>query len=515
MTWKFAIPIALGLAAAAIVLHPPTSAQTGVVMPQTLPVAMDEADKDNVKLGELTYRGGVEIPPGELDIGGISGLEWHDGQLVGVMDNGRWLTIETDEIRDTLIDLLEIEVGSLNDERGKRLRRKADGDAEAIARTNDGAWLVSFEQDHRVVRYEDLNGPALDAGIDDPTLLVGEAPSNDGLETLAVTTDGWLACGQWANGPKPNCIINNGKGVVSFEMTPPAPLAERGGVPTGADCASNDVCFVLFRSWSRELGNASSIVAMGPDGLSETLATWDTALTIDNFEAIAVREEGGKTFLYIVSDNNFSDDQRTLLMKFEVSERAATAPGVPPKVYATETLVMETTMGDITISLETERAPITAANFLRYVDEDRFDGAKCYRAMRVTGGQEPSGFLQCGAQNDPRRILDGIEHEPTTETGLSHTDGALSMARFEPGTATGDFSIMIRDQRGLDAYPESDDPGRRPGFAVFGYVVDGMDVVHAIHATETDPDKGEGFLKGQMLANPIEILNVRRMEAAK
>jgi peptidyl-prolyl cis-trans isomerase A (cyclophilin A) len=84
------------------------------------------------------------------------------------------------------------------------------------------------------------------------------------------------------------------------------------------------------------------------------------------------------------------------------------------------------------------------------------------------------------------------------------------MARFEPGTATGDFSIMIRDQRGLDAVPDSDDPDRRPGFAVFGYVIDGMDVVHAIHARNTDPDKGEGFLKGQMLAKPIEIVNVRR-----
>ena len=114
-------------------------------MPETLPVSLDPNDADNVKLGELIYRGGLEIEAGEREIGGISGLEWHDGHLVGVMDDGRWLTIETDEIRGTLVDLIEIEVGALNDERGKHLRGKADSDAEAITRSSDGGWLVSFE----------------------------------------------------------------------------------------------------------------------------------------------------------------------------------------------------------------------------------------------------------------------------------------------------------------------------------------------------------------------------------
>lgn len=179
--------------------------------------------------------------------------------------------------------------------------------------------------------------------------------------------------------------------------------------------------------------------------------------------------------------------------------------------YATTLVVIETTMGEITVALEIERAPITAANFLRYVDEDRFDGTKCYRAMHLNWGEPPNGLLQCGTQNHPDRILDPIPHEPTTRTGLSHTDGALSMARFEPGTATGDFSIMIKDQRGLDANPSAEDPAQRPGFAVFGYVVDGMEVVHAIHASPIDPELGEGWLKGQMLAKPVEIVDVRRV----
>eukprot|EP00913_Durusdinium_trenchii_P015305 g14366.t1 len=383
MTWKLALPLALGVAATAAVIHAPSSAETGTVMPETLPVSLDPNDPDTIKLGQLTYRGGLEIAPGELEIGGISGLEWHEGQLFGVMDDGRWLSITTDEIRGTLVDLVEIEVGALNDERGKRLRGKEASDAEAITRTNDGAWLVAFERDHRVWRYADLDGPA-EAAAYDAVAHVANAPANSGLETLAVTSDGYLACGEWSGASTTNCMLKTSNGLVNFELEPPAPMNERGGVPTDADCASNGVCFVLFRSYSRALGNSAAVIGMGPDGLDEALAVWDTSLSIDNFEGIAVREEGGETFLYLVSDNNFSDDQRTLLMKFQVSRRAATAPGVPPKVYATERVVLETTMGDITVSLETERAPITAANFLRYVDEDRYDATKCYRAMRVT-----------------------------------------------------------------------------------------------------------------------------------
>ncbi len=178
-------------------------------------------------------------------------------------------------------------------------------------------------------------------------------------------------------------------------------------------------------------------------------------------------------------------------------------------------VVIETTLGNIVAAIETERAPVTSANFLRYADEDRFDGVVFYRAMHINWGEPPNGLLQGGTQNDPARILEPIPHEPTHETGLSHTDGALSMARFDPGTATGDFSIMIKNQIGLDAQPNSEDPNLRPGFAVFGYVVEGMEVVHAIHASPIDPDKGEGWLKGQMLADPVVILDVRRVDAER
>ncbi|MBC7159370.1 MAG: peptidylprolyl isomerase [Porphyrobacter sp.] len=183
----------------------------------------------------------------------------------------------------------------------------------------------------------------------------------------------------------------------------------------------------------------------------------------------------------------------------------------PDDGYATEQVVLETELGEIVVALETGRAPITAGNFLRYVDEGRLDGTMFYRAMRLDWGDQPNGLIQGGTQNDPGRILPPIAHERTSDTGVLHTMGALSMARLEPGTATGDFSIMLSPQPGLDADPTSDDPDRREGYAAFGHVVEGMEVVRAIFTAPVDPDKGEGWMKGQMLAAPVRIVDARRV----
>ena len=181
----------------------------------------------------------------------------------------------------------------------------------------------------------------------------------------------------------------------------------------------------------------------------------------------------------------------------------ATAPAPAP---ATVKVALETSLGTITIAVEVERAPITAANFLRYVDQKRLDGTSFYRADPV---QANFGLIQAGTRNDPKRTLKPIAHEPTTKTGLSNTDGAVSMARNAPGSATGDFFIIVGDMSGLDAKP--DQPGDNQGFAVFGHVIEGMDIVHKILTSPTDPNAGEGVMKGQMLQPKIPILHARRV----
>jgi len=180
----------------------------------------------------------------------------------------------------------------------------------------------------------------------------------------------------------------------------------------------------------------------------------------------------------------------------------AQEPSSPPAAVAVR-VVLETSAG--TILIETDpRAPVTAANFLRYVDESRFDGTDFYRGMELGPG---TGVVQGGTSNAPDRILPPIAHEPTSLTGLRHIDGALSMARFDPGTAYGDFFIIVGNQPGFDAGRAA--PGD-PGFAVFGRVVEGMEVVRAIIAAPKSPTEGEGFIRGQMLDPRVRIISARR-----
>jgi peptidyl-prolyl cis-trans isomerase A (cyclophilin A) len=163
-------------------------------------------------------------------------------------------------------------------------------------------------------------------------------------------------------------------------------------------------------------------------------------------------------------------------------------------------------LGAFTLAIEVERAPITSGNFLTYVDQKRFDGTAFYRSFKWDDGT-PGGFIQGGTQNDPKRILKPVPHEPTSKTGLSHVNGAISMAQAAPGTATGDFFIIVGDMRGFDATAD------QPGFAAFGRVISGMEVVRAIADAPRSATLGEGVMKGQMLEPQVRILTARSAPA--
>jgi peptidyl-prolyl cis-trans isomerase A (cyclophilin A) len=167
---------------------------------------------------------------------------------------------------------------------------------------------------------------------------------------------------------------------------------------------------------------------------------------------------------------------------------------------------LETSAGPILLDLDAKRAPITAANFVRYVDEKRLDGTSFYRAA-PTKGAPGRGFVQGGIRRNYRLMLPPIGHEPTSKTGLKHEAGTISMARAEEGAgAMGDFFILT------SAMPSMDAGEGKPGYAAFGRVVEGMDTVRAILASPTVPNAGRGAMRGQMLAKPVAILSARRVD---
>lgn len=196
--------------------------------------------------------------------------------------------------------------------------------------------------------------------------------------------------------------------------------------------------------------------------------------------------------------------RRTLLAAALTLAAGAAQAQDPPKLPR---IAVTTPKGVIIIELRQDKAPITVANILRYVDQKRYDGAEFYRASREPGSPQ-YGMIQGGLNDNPAKKLMPIAHESTAKTGLSHKDGAVSLARWAPGTATSEFFIMVGDQTYLDADPTA--AGDNAGFAVFGQVVEGMEVVKAILASPTSPTAGGPAMKGQMLLQPVPIRTVRR-----
>ena len=199
------------------------------------------------------------------------------------------------------------------------------------------------------------------------------------------------------------------------------------------------------------------------------------------------------------------------LMGLALPTLAQEVPAPPPPPAAPEPatvkVVMTTELGPITIALETERAPVTAGYILKHVDERRLDGAAFYRAYKITPDGS-IGLVQAGIQ-DGRKLLPPVAHEPTTSTGLTHDEGAVSLARAAPGTAQAQFFFILGSLKALDANPAG--PGDNLGFAVFGRVAEGMDVVRKILNVPISATKGEGVMKGQMIEAPVKIVSVNRL----
>jgi len=166
---------------------------------------------------------------------------------------------------------------------------------------------------------------------------------------------------------------------------------------------------------------------------------------------------------------------------------------------------LETSAGAIVLALDAKRAPKTVTNFLIYVDDGRLDNTSFYRAYRRKDDAK-LGFVQGGIDTEARRVyFPTVELEPTSKTGIKHLDGVISMARHkDPNSGTGNFSIQVGPNPTLDARPGYE------GYAAFGQVVAGMDVIKRILALDTCC--GRGVMFGQMIRKPVTIIKAVRLD---
>lgn len=190
-----------------------------------------------------------------------------------------------------------------------------------------------------------------------------------------------------------------------------------------------------------------------------------------------------------------------LLLSASASAPTIASPAAEPPTVRVR---LETSAGAITLALDYAHAPRTVSSFLTYVDDGRLDGTEFYRASRSreTPGH---GFIQGGIGTNPRRKLPATPFEGTDVTGLHHVDGAVSMARGDSvDIATCNFTLLVGPLPWLDARPGS------PGYAVFGRVIGGMDIVKRILAQPTGG--GTGAMRGQMLLRRVMIQRAVRLD---
>jgi len=177
-----------------------------------------------------------------------------------------------------------------------------------------------------------------------------------------------------------------------------------------------------------------------------------------------------------------------------------------------EKIIIRTELGKIHARLDLRRAPLTSANFLRYVDAGLFDSTCFYRVVRNDNQPKDSiliEVIQGGRFNDEEEVFPPITHETTEMTGIRHRNGTISMARAEPGTATSEFFICVGDQPELD-FGGKRNPDRQ-GFAAFGKITRGMNVVKKIHSIKAPRQ----YLDTSVLIFEIKRNRYRATEAGR
>jgi hypothetical protein len=300
--------------------------QTGQPSVTLISVSLDSRNPKRTQFGRLTLLNAYELRSKDRRFGGLSGLTFGaDGLLYAISDRGYWLSARPRfDAGGRLLDLGEWQIAPLLTPAKIPVQRfrKFLSDAEALAQAPDGSFIVAFEQDHRLWRYgasrEAFSVPPVSIPI---PIEMSEAPSNGGLEAVSVLPDGRILviAEELTNsdGSLKGWIINNRR------FTKISYLPADGF--TASDCAAlkNGDVIVLERRWSLLTGFGARLTLLKHKDIrpgailkGEELIRLDPPLNIDNFEGLAAQETAGGLRLLIVSDDNYSRFQRTLLLQF-------------------------------------------------------------------------------------------------------------------------------------------------------------------------------------------------------
>lgn len=280
------------------------------------------------QVGVLRFRGGLVLSaPSESGFGGWSDLEvFDDGRVIAISDDGKWLSARIVlDASGALTGFTDTRIALMRDENGQPFPDKDSADAEDLAQLPDGRFAVSFEQTHEIRIYDfNRDGPFGAATRGPPLADVRQLPPNSSLEALAVTSDGDLIAGAEYAGHLWR--------VRSAQHSIPGPVAryplEAGFALTSLDRLPNDDLVALERFYAAPIGSQARVTTIRAQDIDGNRVVEKTelgflqyGLTLDNFEGVAaVRRADGGVRLYILSDDNFSTRQRTLLYAFDVVE---------------------------------------------------------------------------------------------------------------------------------------------------------------------------------------------------
>lgn len=300
---------------------PPSELRTIAVTATPVPLSPDDPAMRQV--GRLRYMGGLWLKSGDPRFGGLSGLRWREpGRLVSITDGGQWVTLDVREEGGRLAGLDGVKVGLVRGPGREPMRGKAHADAEALELV-DGGYTVAFETLPRIWHYRDVAGAAFSEEFPDPDWLKAQ-PANRGIEAMARMPGGWIYMGEAVGKDGMNeAIIAPTGGLVRRHARVKFRMPQ-GYAPTDAQALDEGHVLIVGRHFSIADG-VSAIVAIVPVDLAamtigtpQVIASFAPPLSVDNMEGLTIARDGGHTYVYLCSDDNFSPIQRTLLLKFEL-----------------------------------------------------------------------------------------------------------------------------------------------------------------------------------------------------